>query len=51
MTGALDPSEVLTQTEPMTAVIDAYKAFDQRQPGWIKVKLEPASTTREELAA
>jgi threonine dehydrogenase-like Zn-dependent dehydrogenase len=50
-TGALDPSEVLTQTEPMTAVIDAYKAFDQRQPGWIKVKLEPSATSREELAA
>lgn len=42
-TGALDPSEILTQVEPMTAVIDAYRAFDKRQPGWIKVKLEPAA--------
>lgn len=24
----------------MTAVLDAYKAFDQRQPGWIKVELK-----------
>jgi len=23
-------------------VIDAYKAFDERQPGWMKVELEPA---------
>jgi threonine dehydrogenase-like Zn-dependent dehydrogenase len=45
-TGALDPSEVLTQVEPMTSVIEAYKAFDKRQPGWIKVKLEPAAAER-----
>ena len=25
----------------MTSAIEAYKAFDQRSPGWIKVKLEP----------
>lgn len=43
-TGALDPSEVLTQVEPMTSVIEAYKAFDKRQPGWIKIKLEPAAS-------
>lgn len=48
-TGALDPAEILTQREPMTSVIEAYKAFDKRQPGWIKVKLEPAS--EESLAA
>ena len=27
----------------MESVIEAYKAFDQRKPGWIKVKLEPAA--------
>jgi threonine dehydrogenase-like Zn-dependent dehydrogenase len=27
----------------MTSVIEAYQAFDKRQPGWIKVKLEPAA--------
>jgi threonine dehydrogenase-like Zn-dependent dehydrogenase len=42
-TGGLDPAEILTQVEPMTSVIEAYKAFDKRQPGWIKVKLEPAA--------
>jgi threonine dehydrogenase-like Zn-dependent dehydrogenase len=41
--GSLDPAEILTQREPMTSVIEAYKAFDKRKPGWIKVKLEPAS--------
>jgi hypothetical protein len=30
------------QKEPMTDVMDAYKAFDLRQPGWIKVKLDVA---------
>jgi threonine dehydrogenase-like Zn-dependent dehydrogenase len=44
--GTLDPRMILTQTEPMTAVLDAYKAFDTRQPGWIKVEL----TTGEERA-
>lgn len=38
---ALDPMKVLTEVEPLTSVIDAYKAFDQRQPGWIKVELVP----------
>jgi threonine dehydrogenase-like Zn-dependent dehydrogenase len=38
---AIDPMKVLTEVEPLTSVIDAYKAFDQRQPGWIKVELVP----------
>jgi len=41
--GRLDPVQVLTQTEPMTGAIEAYEAFDERQPGWIKVELEPAA--------
>src|SRR4051794_4260889 len=41
-TGTIDPHEVLTKVEPLTSAIDAYKAFDLRQPGWIKVELEPA---------
>jgi threonine dehydrogenase-like Zn-dependent dehydrogenase len=41
--GSVDPAEILTQREPMTSVIDAYKAFDKREPGWIKVKLEPSA--------
>ena len=30
-----------TQREPIENSIDAYKAFDKWEPGWIKVKLEP----------
>jgi threonine dehydrogenase-like Zn-dependent dehydrogenase len=44
--GSLKPAEVLTQREPITSVIEAYKAFDKREPGWIKVKLEPPSEQR-----
>jgi threonine dehydrogenase-like Zn-dependent dehydrogenase len=42
--GAIDPTLVLTEKEPMMSAIDAYKAFDERQPGWIKVELDPAKT-------
>jgi threonine dehydrogenase-like Zn-dependent dehydrogenase len=41
--GTIDPQQVLTQREPVTNVLDAYKAFDQRQPGWIKVELLPTA--------
>jgi threonine dehydrogenase-like Zn-dependent dehydrogenase len=34
---------VLTQQEPLTSVIDAYKAFDTRQSGWVKVELKPSA--------
>ena len=42
--GAVDPSTVLTQVEPLTDVIEAYKAFDKRQAGWIKVELLPVQS-------
>ncbi len=42
-TGAIDPTQILTQTEPITDAIEAYRIFDQRQPGWIKVELNPAA--------
>ncbi|HZR29010.1 MAG TPA: zinc-dependent alcohol dehydrogenase [Terriglobales bacterium] len=41
--GTVDPAEILTQAGPLTSAIEAYKEFDRRQPGWIKVKLEPVS--------
>jgi threonine dehydrogenase-like Zn-dependent dehydrogenase len=41
--GAIDPAEILTQREPLVSAIEAYRAFDERQPGWIKVMLEPSS--------
>jgi threonine dehydrogenase-like Zn-dependent dehydrogenase len=40
--GTIDPTQVLTEVEPLTSAVEAYKAFGQRQPGWIKVKLDPA---------
>jgi threonine dehydrogenase-like Zn-dependent dehydrogenase len=39
--GALDPSRILTQVEPLESVLDAYKAFDKREEGWLKVELLP----------
>jgi threonine dehydrogenase-like Zn-dependent dehydrogenase len=39
--GEIDPQQVLTKREPLLSALEAYKAFDQRQPGWIKVELEP----------
>ncbi len=39
--GACDPVTVLTQVEPLVNAIEAFKAFDERQPGWMKVELLP----------
>ena len=39
--GRVDPAKILTQREPLAAALDAYKQFDQRKPGWIKVELKP----------
>ena len=41
--GLVNPTEILTQREPLTSVLEAYKAFDKREPGWIKVELKPAA--------
>ncbi|WP_250009313.1 zinc-dependent alcohol dehydrogenase [Actinoplanes sp. M2I2] len=41
--GGVDPALLLTETEPMTDVMAAYREFDQRQPGWLKVALNPAA--------
>ncbi|WP_375262060.1 zinc-dependent alcohol dehydrogenase [Palleronia sp.] len=40
--GAVDPVTVLTQVEPVENAIDAFKTFDKRKPGWVKVELEPS---------
>jgi threonine dehydrogenase-like Zn-dependent dehydrogenase len=41
--GTFDPSSVVTQHQGLESVIDAYKAFDERRPGWLKVELVPGS--------
>jgi threonine dehydrogenase-like Zn-dependent dehydrogenase len=44
-TGAVEPTEVLTHVQPLTSAIEAYRSFDARKPGWMKVELEPALLT------
>ena len=39
--GEIDPTQILTEELAFGDVIDAYKHFDTRQPGWVKVALEP----------
>jgi len=39
--GRVKPTEILTNREPLTNVIEAYQAFDKREPGWMKVRLTP----------
>lgn len=41
MEGKVDPLKVLTEVNPMTDAIAAYKAFDKRKSGWVKVELKP----------
>jgi threonine dehydrogenase-like Zn-dependent dehydrogenase len=42
-TGALRPSSILTQSVSLSGAVDAYRAFDRREPGWTKVKLQPVA--------
>jgi len=35
------PASILSNREPLASAIDAYKAFDRRMPGWVKVELTP----------
>jgi threonine dehydrogenase-like Zn-dependent dehydrogenase len=39
-TGGADPTTVLTQQESIPTALEAYEAFDRREPGWTKVVLE-----------
>jgi threonine dehydrogenase-like Zn-dependent dehydrogenase len=41
--GVIDPRTVITQLDEVSNAVDAYKAFDDRRPGWLKVELEPAA--------
>lgn len=45
--GVFDPVQVLSKTEPMQEVIQAYEAFDKREPGWLKVELKPMAQAAE----
>ncbi|MEV0881544.1 zinc-dependent alcohol dehydrogenase [Micromonospora echinofusca] len=37
--GTVDPAQLLTKHEPMTDVLQAYRQFQDRDPGWLKVAL------------
>jgi threonine dehydrogenase-like Zn-dependent dehydrogenase len=41
--GVVDPQTVVTQLEDVSGAIEAYEAFDDRRPGWLKVELEPVT--------
>ncbi|GAA3338606.1 zinc-dependent alcohol dehydrogenase [Curtobacterium pusillum] len=41
--GQFDPTALITEHEPIGSAIDAYEAFDRREPGWVKVELEPST--------
>ncbi|MGK3993484.1 zinc-dependent alcohol dehydrogenase [Sorangium sp. So ce1024] len=38
-TGQVDPTTIITRQAPLESAIDAYKAFDRREAGWVKVEL------------
>lgn len=44
--GGVDPTEIITEQEPMRDAIEAYKHFDKREEGWIKVVLEPEAPAK-----
>lgn len=39
--GSVKPERLITNVEPLSSATEAYKLFDERQPGWIKVELLP----------
>ncbi|HLU48768.1 MAG TPA: glutathione-dependent formaldehyde dehydrogenase, partial [Planctomycetota bacterium] len=41
--GTIDPTEILSQKTPLASALEAYKAFDRREAGWMKVELEVAA--------
>ncbi|HEX3073421.1 MAG TPA: hypothetical protein VHP30_07400, partial [Ignavibacteriales bacterium] len=36
----VSPSDVLSHVKPLSSVIEAYKEFDKRSEGWVKVELK-----------
>ena len=41
--GVIDPVGILTKVEPLTDAMEAYQAFDKREPGWVKTRLAPVA--------
>lgn len=43
VSGAVEPAKVITQQTGLVSAVDAYQTFDRREPGWLKVTLDPAA--------
>lgn len=41
--GIIRPSQIISKQEPFGDIVECYKQFDQRKPGWLKVELFPNS--------
>lgn len=48
--GGLDPTHVLSRREPLVDALEAYRSFDRREAGWLKVELLPQEGARPEGA-
>ena len=44
--GVIRPEQFFTQDVPVSSAIEAYRRFDQHEPGWLKVKLETVAAGR-----
>jgi threonine dehydrogenase-like Zn-dependent dehydrogenase len=42
----IHPEQFLTKIQPITSAVEAYRAFDRHEAGWIKVKLDPMEQER-----
>lgn len=45
-TGMLRPSRILSKRLPFGDAVDAYKAFDKHEEGWLKVELLPSKAAK-----
>ncbi len=48
--GVFDPEQILTRREPLVDAIEAFRSFDRREAGWLKVELLPQEGKRPEPA-
>ena len=47
----VDPTVILSHKGPLVSALEAYKAFDRRQAGWIKVELRPSGNGQQPFAS
>ncbi len=39
--GLIHPESIITQDQPLVSALDAYRMFDEKRAGWMKVELRP----------